>query len=74
MRPWKKAAFSKYGPSISVITERYNYAEFKNGEKMLFDLERDADENNNVAGAPEHKELVKQLSQLLNSGWKHALP
>ncbi len=73
-RAWKKAAFSKFGPAVSVITERYNYAEFKNGEKMLFDLENDADENVNIAGEAEHKKLVKQLSRMLADGWKRALP
>ncbi len=73
-RPWKKAAFSKFGPAVSVITDRYNYAEFKNGEKMLYDLENDASENVNVAGVAEHQELVKQLSQMLRDGWKTVLP
>ena len=73
-RPWKKAAFSKYGPAVSVITKRYNYAEFKNGEKMLFDLENDAAENVNIAGEAEHQDRVKQLSQMLAGDWKSALP
>lgn len=74
IRSWKKAAFSKYGPAVSVITERYNYAEFNNGERMLFDLVHDADENVNIAGEEEHQERVKQLSQMLASDWKRALP
>ena len=73
-RPWKKAAFSKFGPAISVITDRYNYAEFTNGEEMLFDLENDAAENVNIAGEVEHQERVKQLSQVLADGWKRVLP
>ena len=73
-RPWKKAAFSKYGPAVSVITKRYNYAEFKNGEKMLFDIENDAAENVNIAGEAEHQDRVKQLSQMLAGDWKSALP
>jgi len=72
-RPWKKAAFSKFGPAVSLITDRYNYAEFKNGERMLYDLKNDASENVNLAGASEHQELVKQLSQTLRSGWKVTL-
>ena len=59
---------------MSVITERYNYAEFKNGEKMLYDLEKDAAENVNIAGEAERQELVKQLSELLAGDWKMALP
>ena len=67
-QPWKKAAFSKYGPAVSVITDRYNYAEFNNGEKMLFDLEKDAEENVNIAESAEYQELVRTLGQLLTSG------
>ena len=67
-RPWKKAAFSKYGAAVSVITDRYNYAEFTNGEKMLFDLEQDASENVNIVGVVEHQGLVAELSRLLRSG------
>ena len=73
-RLWKKAAFSKFGPAISLITERYNYAEFKNGEKMLYDLEKDADENYNIAEQPQQQQRIKQLSQMLNGHWKNALP
>jgi len=73
-RPWKKAVFSKYGPALSVITERYNYGEFKNGDRMLYDLEKDAAENVNIAEDAEHQELVKQLSHLLAGDWKKVLP
>jgi arylsulfatase A-like enzyme len=73
-RPWKKAAFSKFGPAISVITERYNYAEFNNGDRMLYDLEMDAAENVNIAGDAEHQDRVKELSQFLSGDWRKALP
>lgn len=70
-RPWKKAVFSKFGPALSIITERYNYAEFKNGDRMLYDLEKDAHENINIAGEAEHQDLVKGLSRQLRSTQKH---
>lgn len=73
-RPWKKAAFSKYGPAVSVITERYNYAEFDNGEKMLFDLKNDAAENVNIAESADHQGIVQQLSRMLKDGWEKVLP
>lgn len=71
---WKKAAFSKYGPAVSVVTNRFNYAEFKNGEKMLFDLNMDPDENTNLATSPKQKENLKRLANLLKEGWQKALP
>ena len=73
-RAWKKAAFSSYGPAVSVITHRYNYAEFENGEKMLYDLKNDPEENVNIADNPEQQMLVIQLSQLLKNGWTSVLP
>ena len=70
----KKAAFSNYGPAIGVITERYNYAEFDNGEKMLYDLQNDAAENFNISGLEENQKLVQQLSRVLKEGWQKAKP
>ena len=58
---WKKAAFSKYGPAVSLVTSRYNYAEFNDGEKMLFDLKKDPHENFNLAVSPEHKKTLNRL-------------
>lgn len=66
-RPWKKAVFSKFGPARSVITDRYNYAEFKNGDRMLYDLRRDVAENVNIAEYAEHQALVNELSLLLRT-------
>lgn len=67
-REWKAAAFSKYGSGTSVITDRYNYAEFANGQRMLYDLENDAAENVNLAELAEHQDLVNGLSKLLATG------
>ena len=71
---WKKAVFSKYGPAVSLVTNRYNYAEFKNGEKMLFDLNSDPDENVNLATSPKQKENLKRLGRILKDGWRGVLP
>ena len=51
-----------------MITDRYNYAEFSNGDKMLFDLKVDPVENVNIAGAREHQQRVNELSRILNGG------
>ena len=56
------------------MTNRYNYAEFKNGEKMLFDLNSDPDENVNLATSPKQKENLKRLGRILKDGWRGVLP
>lgn len=76
-RPWKSAAFVRYNPGVTgttVVTPRYNYTEYENGEKMLYDLQADPEENVNMVGNPENQELVSQLSQTLKNGWEAALP
>jgi arylsulfatase A-like enzyme len=71
---WKSAAFSKYGPAVSVITSRFNYAQFNDGQKMLFDLSVDPDENVNLTPVPEQKENLERLGNMLRDGWRKALP
>ena len=73
-RPWKKAAFSKFGPAISLITDRHNYAEFKNGERMLYDLKTDPAENVNIAEEPKNKALVASLAKTLHAGYESVKP
>lgn len=86
-RPWKKAAFSQYprGNGImgySMVTDRYRYTEWRkrNAPKVppagveLYDHQADPQENVNLAGRTEYKELAGQLSQMLAKGWRGAVP
>lgn len=72
--PWKKAVFSQFKSALGVVTDRYNYAEFDEGPKMLFDLKADPDENVNLANSPERKDEVKRLGRILKDGWRGVLP
>ena len=71
---WKKAAFSRYGPAVSLITPRFNFVRFKDGEKMLFDLNSDPQENLNLATYPKQKENLARLEKMLRVGWENVLP
>ena len=71
---WKKAAFSRYGPAASLITPRFNFVRFKDGEKMLFDLNSDPEENLNLATHPKQKENLARLEKMLRAGWENVLP
>ncbi len=83
-RPWKTAAFSQYprgkAMGYSIRTDRYRYTEWQprdGGEPVareLYDHQEDPQENVNLAGRAEHKELVKGLSRQLRAGWRAALP
>ena len=51
---------------MAIRTATHTYIEWRNGNRMLFDLTRDSAENNNIAD--QQPELVKQLSD-----WVHRL-
>ena len=72
--PWKKVVFSQFKSALGVVTDRYNYAEFDDGSKMLFDLTADPDENVNVAASPELKSNLNQQGKILREGWTKVLP
>ncbi|PQO45100.1 sulfatase [Blastopirellula marina] len=82
---WKPAAFSQYPRGRDIMgytmkTDRYRFTAWKNkksGEVVateLYDHHVDPAENDNVAGAAENKELVAQLQQQLDAGWKAVKP
>ncbi len=84
-RPWKAAAFSQYprGRGImgySMRTDRYRFTRWqhrKTGKVAateLYDHREDPQENVNLAGRPEHKDLVARLARQLDAGWKAARP
>ena len=80
-RPWKTAVFSQFGGAahggVSLRTHRYRYTEWGQNRRHgveLYDYEADPDETVNIAGLPEHTELVAHLSERLHAGWQAALP
>jgi iduronate 2-sulfatase len=74
--PWKKGAFTSKGPSqVSVRTQRWRYTEWGDSENAeLYDHEKDPREFTNLARQPEHSATVVELRQLLQGGWRAALP
>ena len=85
-RTWKPAVFTRCDDNKkinrifgeTVVTERYTYTEYQtqNGktDRMLYDLDADPRENENIAEKLENSELVKRMSELLHRGWRAARP
>lgn len=72
-RPFREAAYSRFMTGDAVITERFSYTSYSNGKtEMLYDLEKDPDENVNVAGHPEYKDIVKEMASLLKQRMEEA--
>ncbi len=82
-RPWKRAAFTQY-PRDNVMghsmrTERYRYAEWAEPNHApvgveLYDYQMDPRGDVNLAGQPEYKALIEELSKQLHAGWRSAMP
>jgi arylsulfatase A-like enzyme len=79
-KPWKTAAFTEYhlgrAWGTSMRTARYRYTEFIDhqtgavSEVSLYDLLKDPDSNENVAGDPDCQDVVKELHQQWAAGWQ----
>lgn len=87
-RPWKTAAFSVYPKTIPGVgkgfgqamrTERYRLIEWAaEGQSArhyeLYDHRTDPEENVNLAGHPEQREVLGGLVARLRAGWTAARP
>lgn len=88
-REWKSAAFTSIrqgrylGRSVRTDTLRYTeYTEYDLRDEEdarvhyyeLYDLEADPLEQNNLAGLEAFEAMQAEMAQLLNDGWKAALP
>ncbi len=74
-RPWKKAAFTQITRGRSLRTERWRYSEWGGPEHAeLYDHEPDPNEYTNLAKDPKCAATVKELHELLEKGWRAALP
>ncbi|MFC1762811.1 sulfatase-like hydrolase/transferase, partial [Planctomycetota bacterium] len=68
--PGKDVVFCEWIKSRVVKTDRYILTEWKEEEgtvtRMLFDHKNDPQENVNIAGLPENKDVVERLSRMLH--------
>ncbi len=82
-RPWKRAAFSQYPRGRvmghSLRTDRWRFTRWAEpgAEPVgleLYDHEDDPGENVNLAGDEAHQATVRELSAMLEAGWRGARP
>jgi len=86
-RPWKTAAFNIWGGARSMRTDRYRLTVYdkampkgntyqlpSRGRYELYDYQTDPAGNENIALNPKNKELLDELIERMNAGWKAARP
>ncbi len=60
-----EVVYNRFKSADAVITDRFTYTLFENGEEMLYDLKKDPQENRNIAGNPEYSKTLKTLRKQL---------
>jgi arylsulfatase A-like enzyme len=68
-RSVKEAVYARWEDGRSVKTDRYLYTEWSNGEQMLFDHEKDREENANIADDPKMADVVAAHRRLLTKAF-----
>ena len=70
-RRWKEAAIGRYRTGDTIRTDTMRFTEFSNAKevtaRMLYDHQKDADENVNVAEQESYSEQVEALTKKLRS-------
>ncbi len=69
---FRDCAYSSFGSGFVVISDRYSYTEYNEMPGMLYDLEKDPDENVNVLEDPEYAKAVEMLKSMMIARRKDA--
>ncbi|KAA1259073.1 Arylsulfatase [Rubripirellula obstinata] len=64
--------YTRFREADAVVTDRLTYSRFENGEEMLYDLEMDPQENENVANSPEYAQQLRSMQAKLSEQMKLA--
>jgi arylsulfatase A-like enzyme len=62
----QESVYARFRDGDAVITERYAFTRYSDGESMLYDHKKDPKENRNVATNPEYKDVVAKMRKLLD--------
>jgi len=74
---FRKYAYNRYGKADAVVSDRYSFSIFNNGENeelMLYDRLNDPQENVNIAQDNEYLEIVVQMRSFIEESIKRATP
>ncbi|WP_282035760.1 sulfatase [Saccharicrinis aurantiacus] len=65
-KKFRDAAYARFKVADAIVTEKFTYSLFENGEEMLYNRELDPKENVNVVTDPVYSEQLKEFRIKLN--------
>ena len=71
-KPHRDYIYSRFKEGDVVVTESHALTRYRNGDLMLFDHQKDPDENQNVAKDPTCKPVIEDLVKKLDENIKKA--
>ena len=66
------SVYARFKAADALVTDRFTYSLFSNGEEMLYDRGNDPQENQNVAKNPEYNKQLKSMQKKLAQRMKFA--
>lgn len=71
--PFRSAAYSRFKTADAIITSRFSYTRYQDSaEEMLYDLQQDSAENDNIAAHPDQKSTLQTMRSLLEARQREA--
>ena len=56
-----EAVYARFKEADAVVTDHFTYSRFSNGEEMMYDLQKDPEENRNIVKNPEYAATLKLM-------------
>lgn len=56
-----EAVYARFKEADAVVTDRFTYSKYSNGEEMMYDLQQDPKENCNIVKNPEYASTLKLM-------------
>lgn len=71
---WDKPTISTYLPgNFTIHSGEWNFIKYVDGSEELYNISKDEDEFENLAGKPEYKDIINKLSLLLPKSWHEGI-
>ncbi|MEM6522632.1 MAG: sulfatase [Bacteroidota bacterium] len=62
---FKMEIYSRFKTADAIVNDKFTYSVYENGEEMLYNLEIDPEENNNIVADPDYDAILDTMRRVL---------